>query len=313
MGIGRIQQNEQNSVFISGVKKQEENGKGKVQKGSVYVGKLQDTSDSIMEKKERALQKARKLIFDQAAADEKIDAEMEEHYRMQEEYDAMRGEANQNIKNINERKQQLQQEYGVADDSEEQKDLELLIKAEKQPLTEEETKRLKEMPPLTEYQEAALREEGKKEYWENKKEQAEAGIKAEGSVVTAVKLELLKSAPMSDCQKQAREIMEEASKEVIAGLMEKVKETVDQVREEAEEKIKEKEEEEEEAEKLEERKAEADEAAKKGERPKQQPDSLKLFLSEGIDGDLKKELKNLAEEMKLLEEELKGMHIDQVL
>lgn len=319
MGIGKVQQTEQNPVYISGIKKQAEGLKGtdKKQAGKgksifAYMGASKTKQDSVAEKKELAAQKARKLIFDQVANDEKIDEEMEEHFQKQEEYDQLRGEANQQIRSINEREKELQQEYGVSDDSEEQQDLELLKKARKCPeaLTEEENERLKNMPSLTEYQKATFREEGKKDYWELELKKANKGMTGEVMTVSAMKQELLKSSPMLEAQKEAKSVLEQASKEAIAGMMEEVKEKIDKEREEAEEKIKDKEEEEEEAEKLEERKEEA-------ERENTQPkiDSFQSLLMEESDGgtDIRKEFKNLAEELKLLEEELKGIHIDEAL
>lgn len=136
------------------------NDRNQQRRKTIFMGDLNVKKDAVTQRKMHAQQKALKMIGDAWDGDRKIDRNIQEIrdmlVQLHEEKDVnleviAQGEA---------QKEELRQQYGVAPDSREQKDLELLEKnadALRHPdeifLTEEEKERLKEIkgqPPETE-------------------------------------------------------------------------------------------------------------------------------------------------------------------
>ena len=319
-------------------------------KATIFAGDLglNMQNDIVTQRKQRAQRKALKIIGDAWNSDRKTDqtiADYQDKIRqlkadLEENQDTvLRGEAH---------KEELRQLYGVAEDSQEQKDLELLEKeaaskkhyANSDPvyLTDEEKERLAEIHAqgLTEYQERCMDIDKQQEHFEKKIDDLKTEIKAYSNAVTSTKLERLKYHGMADAQEKAEDLMMAASKEAVGLLMGEAKDHVDEELEEKVEEAKKKAEEEaEEEEKVEERKedreeleARIDEAhARKEEqearrreaeeRSREDADLLDSMMDAGMGGigatkaDVKAAIKEMLHKMKLLEEDIKGSLVDE--
>ena len=182
--------------------------------------------------------------------------------------------------------------------SQEQRDLELLAKEmdAKTPwkqvsLTKEEGERIEQIRAqgLTEYQERSLEMKKGAEYYENQINEMKKEIEMENSIIRATRLERLKKDPMVKAQKQAEEIMEAASEEIVGMLADEAKDHIDEEMEEKKEAAQEKAEEakelEEKLEKIKEKKEDQEELAEAiGELTEQtlQLDGVKTDIQEEI-------------------------------
>ncbi len=215
---------------------------------------------------------------------------------------------------------QAKEDYDVADDSQEQADLELLMKAydiEKHgssagKLTEEEEKRLENMGEQTEYQKLAMEAYVNVDFYKTEIERNNLERYASAFVVRMIDLERLKSHGMVDAEKSAEELMAAASDGAISMLLDDAKETLDTKAEETKESAEKQNEKEEELEKrieaARENRAEAEAAA---ENAKENAASLteQALTSDNMMQDIEGEVKKIIEEQKLLEEEIKGILI----
>jgi hypothetical protein len=126
---------------------------------TIFAGNLSLNQDTITDKKLQSQKQAMKAILDKFNQDHSIDQGLETRREHQKELSADMKLAADQISNINKMKQEVKEAYGITDDSDEQKSLELLEKSmfTTEELTEEEMKQLEAMGPLTEYQKTALR------------------------------------------------------------------------------------------------------------------------------------------------------------
>jgi hypothetical protein len=258
---------------------------------TIFAGNLSLNQDTITDKKLQSQKQAMKAILDKFNQDHSIDQGLETRREHQKELSADMKLAADQISNISKMKQEAKEAYGITDDSEEQKSLELLEKSmfTTEELTEEEMKQLEAMGPLTEYQKTALRYDAMEEIWKQRVEEAQNGITSETRTITAINVARLKTHPMVDAQKEAAAIIEEASKEVIGIIVQQTKENVD---EEQEKKI-------EEAQKQQEA---ADQAKDKKSNPVEE---------EILQEQLLMDLKSIADKQKMLEEDIKGIVVDE--
>ena len=314
-----------------------------VKSGSINMSELNGKMDSILMRKQRAQNKAMKIVGDAWAADKKIDLNLEErrnHIReLQDDID----ENMDIIDSNNAHKEELRESYGVSEDSQEQKDLELMEKAmrAKNPrnnvsLTKEEEERLAEIAdkPLTEYQQRVLNIDSENSVFEKNIDDAKDEMIAEYGAIRAIRQERLKDHGMVDAEKEAEEILADASKEIIGMLAGEAQDHIDETLEEKREEAKEKEEEkEEQEEKIEEKRAEKEEQqaqleikqeeskeaeeikAEQRKNAREQADLLEavgddLVLPSGNASEAKAQIKAMLQRMKLLEEDLKGANVD---
>lgn len=230
------------------------------------------------------------------------------------------GEAAGEVKRIREGRLALKEEYCIADDSQEEKDLRLLEKKAdddaKRPgrslLTDEEKKRLKEIMEAggpTEYQQKSLemREEGfaaDEMINENTKT-----ILSEGYRIRAIKGQMLKSQTMLKASDSAQEILKAASREIIKMLEDEVRDHLDKEAEiEKEEAERRAEEEKNEEEKILEQQEEKVEREDFGE---QVPDSGKIMQEAETElAKAQQAIEKVLAEMKAREEAMKGILID---
>ncbi|MDE5679107.1 MAG: hypothetical protein K2I01_01565 [Lachnospiraceae bacterium] len=295
---------------------------GKEKKKSVFAGDLNGTQDNILLKKQQARKQALKVVADTWSGDKKIDNDLEErNEKIKSLHDEVRN-AKKELSEIAEQQEDMRKRYGVDADSEEQKDLELLLKsreAKRNPeisLTEEEQERLKEIEgqERTEYQNRALEMDSFGDYHRGVISEAEKQIEAENRIIRDIKLERLKKDPMLNAQKQADAIEEAAGEEILNMLVEEGKEHIDEEQEEKKEQAAEaKEKKEEQEELLAKRKDERKEAEKRAEELAESMPVEELLGLDKTQDEIQKEIQNIVDKMKLIAEDIKGAAVDTTL
>lgn len=285
-----------------------------IEKKSVDARELNLQQDTVLSKQIQAQKKALKHILDAFGVEQGISNSIHEHSKKAEE---LMEEANMNLseaKRLEGLKSDLKKTYDIADDSAEQKDLELLEKQERidrresnEVLSVEEKKRLSEMGPLTEYQTDALEyEKAILEFNSRAKDAIENAIN-KNRVAEALKIEQGKLHVQVDAQKTADDIMEQASKEILGMLLDEAKDHVDDKIEENKE----------EAEKLAEKEAEKEKLKEKNEPANeavigQTVGQLgNIAEADGVKNKIQEEIRNLVAKQKMLEEDVKGLEVDQ--
>lgn len=228
-------------------------------------------------------------------------------------------ERHSQIQEMKAENEKLMEDYGVAADSTEQKDLELLEKQmSREDLTEDEQKRLQEMGPLTEYQQRALGNYADIHRYTKENQESQKEIHSEGQIISTTIRENVKNTGMLKAEDQAESIMDAASSEIISmltsDLQEKIDEEAAKVREEAQKKAEEKEEEEK---KLAEKKAEEQQAegADKKDIWNTNPTTSTVQEIPSLDEQNQKvqmEIQQILNQQKLLGEDIKGIGVDVV-
>lgn len=291
---------------------------------TIFAGNFNKKLDPVAQKKQQARQQAMKIVRDAWSGEQELDADIEERRNKIRDYQSSMADANSKLKEIDENRQAIKDSYGVADDSMEEQDLKLLEKEvdAQQPgsgvqLTEEEEERLEQIKAdgLTEYQQRALELKESEKTYEDQLQEAKAGAKAENCTITTMKINRLKSQTMIKASQSADEVLEAASQEIIGMLVDEAKEHIDEEMEEkkeaAEKKAEEEKEEEEKIEKIKEDKADKEEFT---EEVAEQIEDMSAYMVEmdNTMGEVQQEIKKIMDEMKLLEEDLKGAAVDTV-
>lgn len=223
--------------------RQGENG-SRMRGNAIYVGDLVNRQEMVSDKFARAQKSAIKRLLDQFEADLAIDAGMEESENRIGELEKGVFDARERIKGIDERRGEIMKRYEIEPDSQEQKDLELVQKsnaAKKDPfnkdlaLTEEEKKRLGEMPPLTEYQKEMLECDKEEEKYRGIIRDNRQNIVVENATIHATEKALLKVHSMVEAKKDAEAMIKDALKEQVGDLLQEGITKVDEDVEEAQE------------------------------------------------------------------------------
>ena len=335
---------QERAALRAGGKAQKRSNKATIFAGDLGIGMQ---NDIVTQRKQRARKKALKMITDAWNGDRKTDQTILDY---QDKIRQCKAEMEENWDEFelrNEWKEKLRQDYGVAENSQEQKDLELLEKeadsymhytySEQVYLTDEEKERLAEIHAqgLTEYQERCLKFHGQQNGLKAANDKLKNEIKAYSDAVAATKLERLKYHDMVDAQEKAEDLMAAAGKEAVGLLMDEAKDHVDEELEEqveeakkkAEEKAEKEEEIEEREEKREELETRIDEAGERNEeqearrreaeeKSREDAELLDSMMEAGMGGigttkaDVKTAIKEMLHKMKLLEEDIKGSLID---
>lgn len=312
-------QENQTALSVSGSKKSEAVHDKEKQRGSVFMGGFNE--QSIISKKFAMAQKtAMKRLLDQLDEDVKISDEMKDtQAHIEELSDSIRSDMKE-ISSINERRDEIKNKYNVAPDSQEQKDLELMQKAnaaKNEPsitLTDEEKERLANMPPATKYQEDMLLCDKEEEKYRKNIEKSQNEMLVDSATIQATKKALLKVHPMVDARNEADTIMEEANKSLVNSLMH---EGVDKIEKENAEKQKEMLEEKEKAleEKIQREKLKEDEAEKE----QQQDDLQEIVLGAASNvmsygqqaaDNMQTNIKSLIMDQTFIDVDLKGLRVN---
>lgn len=261
--------------------------------------------DPIAERKEQAFEKARKIVSDAFAGEQKIDAELQELRNLSARLTQENKEKLDQISQNNTEMAELKKMYGVAEDSEQQKDLEILMKKNDSlydpsvRLTDEEETRYREIMAQgpTEYQSRMMERYEENNRLHRETEENLMAIQANGSAIRFINGERLKTNPIGDAKKAAEKVLE-AESEALKG--ELVGDALDHVQEVFSEKV-------EEAEKQAEQKAEVEERIEKVQEPAT-PEDISLMQEQ-----IQAEIDKVLEELKLLAEDLKGNAVDKLL
>lgn len=322
--------------------RQGQNNSRQLKKGTINMSELNGRADTILKRKQLARKRAMKVVSDAWAGDKKIDTDIADRRLHIQELKADISENTDIVMENKARKEALKETYGITDDSEEQKDLELLERQRHPELnqytsfTEEEEARLAELKdkPLTEYQQRALEIDEAIAHYQRKVDNAQSVVAGENSAISSTQIERLKYHKMVDAQKEADEINEAASKEAIGMLIGEAKDHIDETLEEQQEAAKEKaEEKEEQEEKLEEQKEEKEkleeqleirrEESREAEEvreeqrknAREQADLLEAAEAnytgaDSLPSQVQTEIRNMLHKLKLLDEDLKGANVD---
>ena len=299
------------------------------QSGSIFVGGQDRTGplagNSIIEqRKKMAGKQAMKLISDAFSKD----IMSQEYINNLRELKAQRldelKEINKSMADIESQKEFLMKEYGVTEDSDEMKELELLKKYQDNRMgiftgefTDEEIEKLKSMQGTTRSEFQARYLELNDAYNQYRKDagQIEEEIRALSGDIELNKNELNASRDMSKAQGAAESILDAASKEAIGLMTQQAKEHVDETAEEEKEK----------AEKIKEKKEELQERIDKS---KERSEEQKEIIEESNKADkldqsisvksqdasaiakAQKSIDKILKDNNLISDDIKGIEID---
>lgn len=300
----------------------EERQADKGKRKNVFAGDLNGIQDNILLKKQQARRQALKVVADTWSGEKKVDDDIKGR---KEKVKSLRDDiktAKEELNKISDMQEELQKQYGVGEESAEQKDLELLLKEREAmrggevSLTKEEWERLDVIrgQERTEYQDRVLEMDSWGDYQRNIINEAEKQVKLENRTIKDMKIERLKKSPMLKAQQEAEAIEEAAGKEILGMLMEEGKEHIDEEQEEKKEQAEEiKEEKEAQEAILEKRKDERKEAEKRAEELAESIPVEQILDLDKVQSDLKKEIQNIVDKMKLIAEDIKGAAVDKTL
>lgn len=284
-----------------------------VKNGAVFAGNINNmTNDRIEQKREQARKQAAKTLLDQFASDNKITDGLNEirerNRQIQEEITGLQEEKEY----FTEQQAALQQKYGVADDSQEQKDLELIQKANKAvkdgrlgDLSKEELEQIANMGELTEYQERVLAYDKILSDYDSRIEALDNERIGNTQSIISAKIDMVKNTGMLKAKDAAQSILDAASDSIIGMLMEEAKKHVDEEMEKLVEAAKK------EAEKKEELEKQIEAVKEKNEEQEELVENIQESTSE--QDKLKNEIDKILKEAELLEEEMKGILVDETL
>ncbi|MDD3416321.1 MAG: hypothetical protein PHY47_20355 [Lachnospiraceae bacterium] len=306
---------EQTSFFVgdttwNATNEKNQNEKDMNQKsGSYFTGSMKQNSDPIAARREEAVNKAMKVVRNAFDGDKKVDEDLQlrtDHIR--ELHDNL-AKAKDSIENINDSREAIKEMYGVAEDSKEQGDLELLEKRYRlqnkstgEILTEQEQNRLQEIDQagLTEYQSRSFELYKQEDTFKKEIDESLTEIQVENAVIRGVKLERLKTNPILEATQEADKIQNDASEEIKGMLVSEMKDHIDEVKKKQQEEAEKKEKAEEDA-----KRTETDQVRFK------ENDQLETIIKlPAKKNDIQTEIENIIDKMNLLGEDILGAVVD---
>ncbi len=322
-------------------------GKDSGKRSTVFAGDMNLRSDSILARKQKAQREALKIVSKAFSDDLETDKQQEERLKNIEELKNKNLEGQSQLKDIEDMQGALMEEYGITEDSQEYEDLQFMRKVKDAmkgvgdtELSKEDLTRYSELQKqgITEYQERALSLDREAESIQSQMQKNRNEIGMEEDAYHDVKMERLGKAPMAGAKEDAEKIMEAAGKDIIGELFKEAKDHIDEKTEEEQEKQKEKAEEKKEEEKEKaireaeelERKMLMEQAMKSSDSAKVQAAKARAqsqSVQEVIDGqaidristnvdktaELDKELREIMDKMRLLQEDIKGAAVDDMV
>lgn len=307
------------------IKNEKTGGKKNIKSiNAANLNAMTDREQKIDEKRKSARKQAMKLISDAWGKDEKTSDKIKDLYKQKSDVVSEITDLKAKLKDIDKSKDVLRQQYGVDEDSQEQKDLELLMKyqdnktgASYDDFSEDEIKRLKELQsePLTEYQKKALMINAGKDSIYADIDKSENKAKRLLQNINNSKLEQLASQDMLKADEAADSVIGAAEKDIFGMLINEGKQNIDDKVEEDKEKADEAEKE------KEERQEQIDEAKEKRKEEKEiiesQAESDKLDLETSLKdqkvdhlSEAQKQVVQIMNENKMINEDIKGIEID---
>lgn len=257
------------------------------QRKTIYAGDLNTSKNlnpmekQIEQKRKEAQKKALKVVEDAWDIDRTIEDDLEARRNHLAELKQDRSAVQSELNQIQQEKEKLKETYQVNEDG---------VAAGGEDMQTEYQSRLEELTG---------RIEGKKFLLDgNQKE-----VVLENATIRGIRQERLKSNPMGKAQEQADDIMDAAGDEIVGMIMEETKDHIDEEqekREEQAEKIKEEKEQEEEEQQ------EKEQNAIVGDMPTDEILSLNQTKT-----DVRQEVQNIVDKMKLVAEDIKGAMVDE--
>lgn len=227
--------------------------KKETRRKTIFAGDLNVNQDLIANKKALGQKQAIKKILDAFTSELNLDNNVQ---NLKDQQDALRTSINEykdKINSVQDMKKSIQEGYGVSDDSQEQKDMDILSKAETNPdaltdaekgrlkdlkllikakdnpglLTDKEQERLKDLNPLTDYQKEIIESNKMESFYNKKVKDANKQIESINQTIEAIGLSRLKSHPVLDAKKEAEDILKDTAKEVVGMLLNEAVENTD--------------------------------------------------------------------------------------
>lgn len=297
---------------VSGAEK--ENG-GQVKNGSVFMGNRKNgVSDLVEQKRLQARKQAAKVLRDQFANDSKITDSMDElrvrNAEISEELTAL----SKQKKEFMEQRDALQEKYGIDPDSQEQKDLDLIRKANNyfkagnlSVLTKDELERLANMGERTEYQQRSLEYDAVIGRIASEETELDRERMGNTGVIAATKQSILEAGGkgIRMAKKAAESILQSASDSIIGMLWQDAKDHVDEEMEKLVEAAKE----------LAEKKEEQEEQLEARKEEKEEQEEMIEAIQESASDQtkLQSEIKKILAEAELLADDMKGLVINDIM
>lgn len=327
IGANQVQDNISLNASVGTEETKGQKHVGKKGTTSIYAGNLNlsnDTASMIEQKKKYAQKQAMKLIGDAWDRDDQALQNIEDMRTAKADKAAEILDLKSKMNNIENEKKNVQEEYGIDPDSQEQKDLELLEKYQNNvsgvsidKFSQEEIERLKQLQnmPRTEYQNKVLQLNGAKNELDTSVQQGELDLMSLTSAVNNAKTEQAKSQDMLKADDAADQIMDAANDEAVGMLIKDGMETIEEKQEEEQEKA-------EEAEKKQEEQDEKLQEAKENRQDQQEiiegnqkSDQIESEVSmqkqnSGHVEEAQKNIQRILVENNLINEDLKGIQID---
>jgi DNA repair exonuclease SbcCD ATPase subunit len=259
----------------------EGSGKKQENRKTIFAGDLNPQENSLQsrieQRKKEAQKQAMKVVGDAFDGDKAIDEDIEKRH--------------QNIEELVEDRQRLLDEKAGVDARAE--DLEKAYEAGEVSAEDYAVEKKN------------LREET--QVYENQISANENQVKQENSTIRATKIEKLKHREMDKAQEQAEDILDAARDEIVGMVVEDGK---DHIEEEAEKREEQAEEIKEEKEELEERIEEQKEHRKEEEEILEEMPTEEMLTLDKMQTDVKQEVQNILNKMKLIQEDIKGAAVD---
>lgn len=294
---------------------------------SISAGNLNNMTNrefNISQKRKSARKQAMKLISDAWDKDNKAAQNIKNMETEKADIAVQNSDLKSKLKDIDKSQKDLQELYGVAPESQEQKDLELLKKYQdnrngvsNDKFSKEEVDRLKELQnePLTEYQKKALMINSAKDAIRSQIDQNDLKAMNKTMSINSAKIEQLKSQDMLKASDVADSIIDAAEEDIFGMLVNEGKQNIDDNMKEQQEEAKKAEEE------KEKKQEQIDEAKKKRQEEKeileneQQADKLELDTSiknQTVDhlSEAQQQVEQIMKKNNLINEDIKGIEID---
>lgn len=192
--------------------------------------------DLVEEKRKKARSMAMELMLEAYKNDKALDSTAEEKSTHAKKLYEENDEARSMISDIKKEKENTNEIYGVTDDSEEAKDLDILRRGRdsmgnpQSVLTDEEYARYKELYSggLSDYHTRMLSLDADEKYYTDKISDNMKGIVSDYAFNRNLSIERLKSHDMLDAKKQGEQIVDAASKEIIGQVMQDAVDNIDE-------------------------------------------------------------------------------------
>jgi hypothetical protein len=295
----------------------------KESKNSLYAGNLNmmQRQNDLASKKAQTQKQAIKSVMDQYKNDAKVDQGIEDRQEHQTQLTNDAKQYQEQIDSIDGTQKKIKDAYGITDDSKEEKDLNILRKSvdPDQTLSDDEMEQLKNMGPLTEYQTDSLKLDAAKNVFQIRIKSANSQIAGEHMAIESIKLEMVKSHPMVDAQKAAAEIMQKAIKDAVGTLMNQAKDDIDADFEKKKEEVQKQEEKKAEEEKKKEAmKSKDDQSGNVAQNQETQNTKADNTMNDVQAADTQQdkiqiEVKKVVKKMNMLEEDVKGVAVDNTI